>query len=88
VTSKPKIEIYGTEYCGYCTAARMLLKKKGLDYEDVLISKDEKAFERMQERSGRQSVPQIFINDQPIGGFDELYSLEQNGDLDQLLGTN
>lgn len=82
----PKIEIYGTEYCGYCSAARMLLKKKGLDYEDILISKDAAARERMLERSGRQSVPQIFINDQPIGGFDELYALEQSGDLDQLLG--
>lgn len=84
---KPKIEIYGTEYCGYCTAARMLLKKKGLDYEDILISKDAAALEHMLERCGHQSVPQIFINDQPIGGFDELYTLEQSGDLDQLLGA-
>ena len=82
---KPRIEIYGTEYCGYCTAARLLLKKKGLDYEDILISKDTAALRHMFERCGHQSVPQIFINDQPIGGFDELYALEQNGDLDQLL---
>ena len=88
MADKPKIEIYGTETCGYCTAARMLLKKKGFDYEDILISKDEQALRRMLDRSGRQSVPQIFINDQPIGGFDELYALEQNGDLDQLLGAN
>ena len=83
MSSKPKIEIYGTEYCGYCTAARMLLKKKGLDYEDILISKDEGALAAMRERTGRQSVPQIFINDQAIGGFDELYALEQSG-VDQL----
>ena len=65
----------------------MLLKKKGLNYEDILISKDEKALATMMERSGRRSVPQIFINDQSIGGFDELYALEQSGGLDQLLGT-
>lgn len=85
---KPKIEIYGTEYCGYCTAARMLLKKKGLDYEDILVTNDTAARKRMVERSGRQTVPQIFINDRPIGGFDELYELEQSGDLDQILGGN
>lgn len=88
MSNKPKIEIYGTEYCGYCTAARMLLKKKGVDYEDILVSKDGTALEKMRERSGRQSVPQIFINDQAIGGFDELYVLEESGDLDQLLGTS
>lgn len=83
---KPKIEIYGTEFCGYCTAARMLLKKKGLDYQDISISKDAEALEQMLERSGRRSVPQIFINDRAIGGFDELYALEESGDLDQILG--
>lgn len=68
-------------------AARMLLKKKGLDYEDVLITGDSDAREKMQRLSGRHSVPQIMINDQPIGGFDELYMLEQNGELDRMLGT-
>ena len=84
---KPKIEIYGSEYCGYCTAARLLLSKKGIEYDDILISKDEKALATMMERGLGRSVPQIFINDQPIGGFDELYALEQSGDLDQLLGV-
>ena len=85
--NQPKIEIYGTEYCGYCTAARMLLKKKGLDYEDILVSTNAEALAEMQERSGCKSVPQVFINDQAIGGFDELYELEESGDLDKLLGT-
>lgn len=84
---QPKIEIYGTEYCGFCTAARILLKKKGLDYQDIAVSASEQAMAEMRERSGNSSVPQIFINDQPIGGFDELYELEQSGDLDKLLGT-
>jgi len=85
MSDKPKVEIYGTEYCGYCTAARMLLKKKGVDFDDVLVSRDERAMKTMQERSGRRSVPQIFINDRSIGGFDELYMLDQSGDLDKLL---
>ena len=84
---QPKIEIYGTEYCGYCTAARMLLKKKGLNYEDILVSTDAKALAEMRDRSGNSSVPQIFINDQAIGGFDELYELEESGGLDKLIGT-
>jgi len=87
MSDKPKVEIYGTEYCGYCTAARMLFKKKGIDFEDILVSRDERAMKAMQERSGRRSVPQVFINDQAIGGFDELYALDESGDLDRLLGT-
>jgi glutaredoxin 3 len=63
----------------------MLLKKKCLDYEDILVSTDVAAQQEMERRSGRTSVPQIFIDDKPIGGFDELYELEQSGELDQLL---
>ncbi len=83
---QPKIEIYGTQFCGYCTAARMLLKKKGLNYEDVPVSGDEARAEMMRRCNG-SSVPQILIADQPIGGFDELYELEESGELDQLLGV-
>jgi len=80
-----KIELYGTEYCGYCTAARLLLKKKGLSFADISVSADVELRNHMQRLSGRKSVPQILINDQPIGGFDELYALEQSGELDKLL---
>ena len=83
--SVPKIVMYGTEHCSYCLAARMLFKKKGLQVDEILITGDSDRFREMQEKSGRRSVPQIFINDNAIGGFDELYSLEQSGDLDQLL---
>jgi len=82
----PKIEIWGTEFCGYCSAARMLLKKKGLEYEDVSVSRDAELRREMEQRSGRRSVPQIFIDGQPIGGFDELYALDQSGELDRLAG--
>ena len=64
----------------------MLLKKKGLDYEDILVSNDEDKRREMERLSGGHTVPQIFINDEPIGGFDELYSLDQEGRLDEMLG--
>jgi glutaredoxin 3 len=86
MSAKPKILIYGSETCNYCTAARMLLKKKGADYEDVLVSRDPERREEMLRRSGSRSVPQIFIDDRVIGGFDELYALDESGQLDSLLG--
>ena len=87
MNATPNITIYGSETCPYCTAARMLLKKKGLTYDDILVSRDAGKREEMIARSGNQSVPQIFIGDQSIGGFDELYALERNGELDRLLGV-
>ena len=68
-------------------AARMLLKKKGLDYEDIPIGGDEELRRKIEELSGQRTVPQIFIDDRPIGGFDELYELEKSGDLDRLMAS-
>ena len=64
----------------------MLLKKQGVNYEDVLVSRDAGKREEMEKLSGRRSVPQIFIDGRSIGGFDELYLLERSGELDKLLG--
>jgi glutaredoxin 3 len=86
MTATPKIELYGTEYCSFCSAARMLLKKKGVDWEEIPVGGDPGARRDMEARSGRRTVPQIFIGGQPIGGFDELYELEQSGELDRILG--
>ena len=83
----PHIVIYGTETCSYCSAARMLLKKKGLDYEDILVSRDADKRAEMERLSGGHTVPQIFINDQSIGGFDELYALDASGELDDILAA-
>lgn len=88
MVKQAKIEIYGSGPCAYCAAARMLLKKKGLDFTDIPIVDNKDARAEMQRRSGASSVPQIFINDQPIGGFDELYELQESGDLDKLLGAS
>ncbi|MGI9203277.1 MAG: glutaredoxin 3 [Woeseiaceae bacterium] len=80
------VVMYSTEQCPFCLAARMLLKKKDVPFEDILVSENAELRARMEQLSGRSTVPQIFINDEPIGGFDELYALDQRGQLDKLLG--
>jgi glutaredoxin 3 len=88
VSTQPRVVLYGTEFCSYCGAARMLLKKKGIEFEEILVSRDDALREEMQRLSGRRTVPQIFVDGQPIGGFDDLYSLDQDGRLDKLLGRS
>ncbi|MCH8306564.1 MAG: glutaredoxin 3 [Proteobacteria bacterium] len=83
---QPKVVIYGNDVCAYCAAARMLFTKKGLLFDDIIISGDDERSEEMLRLSGSQSVPQIFINDRLIGGFDELCALDKGGDLDRLIG--
>lgn len=63
----------------------MLLTKKSIRFEDIVVTDDIEKRNEMQERSGRLSVPQIFIGDTPIGGFDELCALDESGELDKLL---
>lgn len=87
MSKTPNIVIYGSETCAYCTAARMLLKKKGVTWEEIPVSRDADKHAEMIARSGRNSVPQIFIGEQSIGGFDELYALDLDGELDRLLGV-
>lgn len=79
------VTLYGNNACAYCGAARMLLVKKGVRFTDVLVHDDDEKRAEMEALSGRKSVPQIFVGDRHIGGFDELYSLDQSGDLDKLL---
>jgi glutaredoxin 3 len=67
--------------------AKSLLQRKGVSFEEVDVSNDDALREQMIEVSGRRTVPQIFINGEPIGGFDELYALEQDGQLDRLLAA-
>lgn len=84
--TKPKVEIYSTQTCPYCVRAKDLLKRKGLSYEEIMVDSDETLRVKMMERaSGRRTVPQIFINDQHIGGCDDLYALDHAGKLDELL---
>ncbi len=85
--SNPTVIIYGNDSCSYCGAARMLLTRKGVRFEDVLVNKDSEKLTEMRARSGRSSVPQVFVGDAHIGGFDELFELDKNGELDKLLGA-
>ncbi len=82
-----KIEIYTWRTCPFCIRAKYLLDKKGVAYEEYMIDGDQSARFAMTDRSdGRTTVPQIFIDDNGIGGCDDLYELERLGKLDNLLG--
>jgi glutaredoxin 3 len=84
----PNIVIYSTNVCPYCVAAKNLLKSKGLEWNEVRIDMDPAQRDYMLERSGgRRTVPQIFINDNHVGGFDDLVAADRNGRLSELLGT-
>jgi len=80
------IEMYTRPFCPYCARARQLLDAKGLDYTDFDIWADSAIDAQMRERSGRTSVPQIFIDGHHVGGSDELAAAADSGLLDQLLG--
>jgi glutaredoxin 3 len=80
-----KIIIYSKTICPYCVRAKALLDRKGAKYEEIKIT-DEKTRNEMMKKSGnRMTVPQIFINEKHIGGFDELNELNKKGELDKLL---
>jgi glutaredoxin 3 len=81
-----KVQIYSTPVCPYCVRAKSLLKSKGQSYEEVDISINPQVRDEMMAKAGgRRTVPQIFIDDKHIGGFDDLYALDQKGELDPLL---
>lgn len=82
------IEIYTTSYCPYCTRAKALLDRKGVDYQDIDVEHDTAKREEMMTRSGRRTVPQIFINGEAIGGCDDLHALDANGKLDTILSND
>lgn len=83
----PQIVLYSTAWCPYCVRARGLLERKGAAFREIKVDEDPTERQRMLTRSGgRRTVPQIFIGDRHIGGFEELYALDRAGELDQLLG--
>lgn len=80
-----EVILYSTTYCPYCTRARQLLESKGIAYTEIQIDEKPDKREEMIAKSGRTSVPQLFINGQHIGGCDDMYALEYQGQLDKLL---
>lgn len=84
----PDIVVYTAAFCGYCAGAKNLLGKKGVEFVEIRIDKEAGKREEMEQRAQRDSVPQIFIGDRHIGGFDDLVSLDMDDELDPLLGRS
>jgi len=86
MTTKAKIEVYSGDFCPYCVRAKSLLKQRGLAFIEYNVQQDpDKRAEMMKRSNGGRSIPQIFINDQHVGGCDELYALDKKGKLDAWL---
>ena len=80
------ILVYSTAVCPYCVAAKNFLTSRGLAYDEVRVDRDRSEFDTMLRRSsGRRTVPQIFIHDRHVGGYDDLMKLHRNGELDSWL---
>ncbi len=82
-----RIRIYTTRWCGYCVRAKALLDAKGLSYEEIRLDDDPDFRRRLHELTGGWTVPQILIDERPVGGYAELWRLERAGELDELLAA-
>jgi len=83
-----KVTMYSTRFCPYCMRARSLLGNKSVTYEEIDVGSDTSLWQEMQKLSGRDSVPQIFINDESVGGYDDIALLDRQGQLDTMLATS
>ena len=81
-----KVVIYTTPICPYCTWAKALLRFKQVDFEEIDVSRDPRLQDEVRQRSGRRTVPQIFVDEKSVGGYEELRELDEAGELDPLLG--
>lgn len=81
----PEVRMYHSTWCGYCARARRLLEAKGVEPRLRDVDMEPGARDEMLELTGRRTVPQIFVGNRHIGGCDELFALEQSGELDRLL---
>jgi len=79
-----RIEVYTTPMCPYCVAAKRLLSERGIDYDEIDVAEDDTLRAEIIQRSGRRTVPQIFIDGRSIGGFEELRALDEAGELDAM----
>jgi glutaredoxin 3 len=85
--SQPPITLYVTGWCPYCQRAKSLLDSKQLVFSEINVDEDPKLRQEMTARSGRRTVPQIFIGERHVGGCDDLLALEASGELDQLVSN-
>lgn len=81
------VTIYTTRTCPYCIAAKRLLDRKGVAYNEIAVDGNFELRAEMEQRSGRYTVPQIWIGEEHVGGCDDLYALERAGHLDGMLGA-
>jgi glutaredoxin 3 len=81
----PTIRMYSTQTCPYCIKAEQFLHRKGVSVQKILIDRHPEELSKMVQLTGRRTVPQIFINERHVGGFDDLIELDQNGQLEPLL---
>ena len=82
---RPEIVMSSTRWCPYCARARRLLESKGTEFREIDLDRDPQARAEMIRRSGRRTVPQIFIGETHVGGSDDLHALDASGGLDPLL---
>ncbi len=82
-----KVTVYTTNYCSFCTRAKMLLKQKGIAFDEIDVTDADDVRDDLVRRTGRLTVPQIFINETSIGGYEELKALDDEGKLDAMLAT-
>lgn len=81
------VTLYVSDWCGYCWRAKQLLDGKGITYRELVVDGDAELRREMETRSGRRTVPQIFVGETHIGGFDDMAALERAGELDALLAS-
>jgi len=81
----PKVILYSKDYCAFCRHAKALLTSKGAEFEEINIENDESLQEEVRRKSGRWTVPQIFVDGKPLGGFEEIRELDASGELDRIL---
>jgi glutaredoxin 3 len=80
-----KVTIYSTHTCPYCIRAKQLLEMKGIPFTEIMVDSDSSARAAMEQKSGRRTVPQIFIGERHVGGYDDLRALDERGELDDWL---
>lgn len=81
----PRITIYTTSWCPYCNRAKQLLARKGVAFEEIDAERDPALRDWLVERTGQQTVPQVFAGDRPLGGYSDLAALDRQGKLDPIL---
>jgi len=86
-TENTSVVVYSSPFCGYCGAAKRLLDRKGVAYQEIDVLLDPERLSEMVVSSGRRTVPQIFIGDRHIGGFNDLHALDKSGELDRILAA-